>query len=225
MTILELIRRACKTKGVPEKYAARIEKASKVEKAEDVESSVDNFKENILPAITEAETAAEAAKKAEVEKAVADYEKKHGLKDGKPAKKEEEPNPDASKLDPAIVKLIEAQNKTIEELKGMVQTNVKTVASAEKTATAKKLLSEKKLPDNWIGRINADSETSIEDQVTALNDEYVSIQQGVINAAVESGQYTPGFQQPKERTEEEWAKLMDTDTKASNPGVVDLGIK
>lgn len=223
MTLLDIIKAACNTKGVPEKHAERIKKAYKVEKAEDAEAAIDKFKEDVLPAITEAETAAETAKKKAEQDAVAEYEKKHGLKDGKPAKADD-PTPAPSKLDPELAKLIEAQNKTIEELKGMVQSNVKTVASAEKIASAKKLLSEKKLPDNWIGRINADAETSIEDQVKALHDEYVSIQQGVINAAVESGQYTPGFQTPKERTQEEWTKLMDTDTKTANPGVVDLGI-
>ena len=65
MTILELIRAACKTKGVPEKYAERIQKTFKIEKAEGMEAYVDLFKENVLPAIQEAEneakTAAEAA--------------------------------------------------------------------------------------------------------------------------------------------------------------------
>lgn len=218
MTILDLLKKACKTKGVPEKYAERIEKASKVTQAEDVESAVDAFKENILPAIQEAETSA-----------TAEYEKKHGLKDGKPVKDPEpKKDPEPVKVDglsPEITKLIEAQNKQIEDLKGLVQSSVKSVASAEKTAAAKRLLAEKKLPEGWLNRIQAESETSIEDQVKALHDEYVSIQQGVINEAVESGKYTPGFQQPKERSEEEWTKLMNEDSKTGNPGVVDLGIK
>ena len=222
---MDVIKAACKTKGVPEKYAERIKKAYKVEKAEDAEKAIDAFKEDILPSIAEAETAAETARKKAEQDAVAEYEKKHGLKDGKPAKADDPtPAPAPSKLDPELAKILENQNKTIEELKGMVQNNVKTVASAEKIATAKKLLADNKLPEGWISRINADAETSIEDQVKALHDEYVSIQQGVINDAVASGQYTPGFQQPKERTEEEWTKLMDTDTKTANPGVVDLGI-
>lgn len=48
MTILDLIKAACKTKGVPEKYAERIQKTFKIEKAEGMEAFVDLFKENIL---------------------------------------------------------------------------------------------------------------------------------------------------------------------------------
>ena len=81
MTILDLIKAACKTKGVPEKYAERIQKTFKIEKAEGMEAFVDLFKENILPAIQEAEN--EAKTTAETA-AVAAYEAKHGLKDGKP---------------------------------------------------------------------------------------------------------------------------------------------
>ncbi len=51
MTILDLIKAACKTKGVPEKYAERIQKTFKIEKAEGMEAFVDLFKDNILPAI------------------------------------------------------------------------------------------------------------------------------------------------------------------------------
>ena len=77
MTILDLIKAACKTKGVPEKYAERIQKTFKIEKAEGMEAFVDLFKENIFPAIQEAEN--EAKTTAETA-AVAAYEAKHGLK-------------------------------------------------------------------------------------------------------------------------------------------------
>lgn len=48
MTILDLIKAACKTKGVPEKYAERIQKTFKIEKAEGMEAFVDLFKDNIF---------------------------------------------------------------------------------------------------------------------------------------------------------------------------------
>ena len=78
MTILDLIKAACKTKGVPEKYAERIQKTFKIDKAEGLEACVDLFKENILPAIQEAEN--EAKTSAEVA-AVTAYEEKYGLND------------------------------------------------------------------------------------------------------------------------------------------------
>lgn len=225
MKIIDLIKAACKNKGVPEKYAERIEKTFKVTKAEEVESSIDNFKENLLPAITEAET---EAKKAAEKAAVEAYEKQHGLKGGKPVEPEktDPPKNDDPKLDPAIKALIEAQNKQIDELKGLITSSSKKVDNAEKAATAKKLLGVENLPEGWISRVQLESETSIEDQVKALKDEYVSIQQGVMDEAVKSGKYSPGFTAPKERSEEEWTKLMNEEgQKASNPGVVDLGIK
>ncbi|MGV8136482.1 MAG: hypothetical protein AB2L20_14835 [Mangrovibacterium sp.] len=232
MTLLDVIKAACKTKGVPEKHAERIKKAYKVEKAEDAEKAIDSFKEDLLPAIQEAETAAEAAKKKAEQDAVAEYEKKHGLKDGKPAKADD-PTP-APKLDPEIAKIIEAQNKTIEELKGLVQNNVKTVASAEKIASAKDLVEAKantlKSEEakvkfrKSIAKIQLDGEKSIEEQVNEMYDDFIETQQLGINELVASGQYTPGFQALTERTQEEWTKLMDVDTKTANPGVVDLGI-
>ena len=224
MTILDLIKKACKNKGVSEKYAERIEKMFKVNKAEDVESSIDNFKDNLLPAIIEAEA---QAKKLAEKAAIEAYEKEHGLKGGKPveSKKVEPPKPDDPKIDPSIKALIEVQNKQIEELKTLVTSSSKKVDNAEKATAAKKLLAEEKLPEGWLSRFQLESETSIEEQVKALKEEYVSIQQGVMDEAVKSGKYSPGFTAPKERSEEEWSKLMNENSKTSNPGVVDLGIK
>ena len=111
MTILDLIKAACKTKGVPEKYAERIQKTFKIEKAEGMEAFVDLFKENILPAIQEAEN--EAKTTAETA-AVAAYEAKHGLKDGKPVE-----DPDKNKkteeellkdLSPEVKAYLESKN-------------------------------------------------------------------------------------------------------------------
>ena len=80
MTILDLIKAACKTKGVPEKYAERIQKTFKIEKAEGMEAFVDLFKDNILPDLVSNEQGSQAS----IDAAIAAYEKKHGLKDGKP---------------------------------------------------------------------------------------------------------------------------------------------
>ena len=114
MTILDLIKAACKTKGVPEKYAERIQKTFKIEKAEGMEAFVDLFKDNILPAIQEAEN--EAKTTAETA-AVAAYEAKHGLKDGKPVE-----DPDKNKkteeellkdLSPEVKAYLESMKKSV----------------------------------------------------------------------------------------------------------------
>ena len=117
MTILDLIKAACKTKGVPEKYAERIQKTFKIEKAEGMEAFVDLFKDNILPAIQEAEN--EAKTTAETA-AVAAYEAKHGLKDGKPVE-----DPDKNKkteeellkdLSPELKAYLESMRKSVDDM-------------------------------------------------------------------------------------------------------------
>ena len=72
MTILQLIIAACVAAGVPEKFAERIQKTFKIEKEESIEGCVALFKENILPAISEAEQAAQADAKAA---AIVEYER------------------------------------------------------------------------------------------------------------------------------------------------------
>ena len=109
------IKKACKAKGVPEKYAERIQKTFAIDKEENIEGCVDLFKENILPAIQEAEsgakaTAEEAAKKAAIEA----YEKEHGLKDGKVVEKK--PDVKLDGLDSNVKALIESQNAQITKL-------------------------------------------------------------------------------------------------------------
>lgn len=140
MTILDLIKAACKTKGVPEKYAERIQKTFKIEKAED---SITNS------------------------------------------------------------------------------------ANEAKKETVRKQLKDAGLPDSWLGRVDLASETSIEDQIKTLSEEYTGIQQKAIDDAVARGDYAPGSVNLQDRSEADWAKLMDqdVDNSANNPGVVNLGIE
>ena len=209
MTILDLIKAACKTKGVPEKYAERIQKTFKIEKAEGMEAFVDLFKDNILPAIQEAEN--EAKTTAETA-AVAAYEAKHGLKDGKPVE-----DPDKNKkteeellkdLSPELKAYLESMRKSVDDM-------------------AKKVGDSITNSDSWLGRVDLASETSIEDQIKALSEEFTGIQQKAIDDAVARGNYAPGSVNLPERSEADWAKLMDQDAdkSANNPGVVNLGIE
>lgn len=222
MTILELIQKACKSKGVPEKYAERIQKTFKIEKAEGMEAFVDLFKENILPAIEDAEkiaktTAEEEAKK----KAIEEYEKAHGLKDGKIIDSQE---PDTSKLSPEVKALLEAQKKQLEEMKELVEKSAKSAKESAATEKAKSLLKDAKLPEGWINRVLINSETPLEDQVKALSEEYITIRQAAINEAVANGDYAPGAVELPDRSEADWQKLMDSEETPNNPGTVDLGL-
>lgn len=230
MTILDLIKAACKTKGVPEKYAERIQKAFKIEKAEGMEAFIDLFKENLLPAIQEAE--AEAKKEAEAV-AISSYEEKHKLKDGKPVENEEgkdkKPDEEALKdLSPEVKAYLEGMKKSFEDALKKVDTTIATTANEAKKGKAAQLVKDAELPDAWLNRVDLASETSLDDQVKALKDEYTDIQQKAIDAAVARGDYAPGAIQLPERSEADWAKLMNqdaTDANTNNPGVVNLGVE
>ena len=141
MTILDLIKAACKTKGVPEKYVERIQKTFKIEKAEGMEAFVDLFKDNILQAIQEAEN--EAKTTAETA-AVAAYEAKHGLKDGKPVedldknkKTEEELLKD---LSPELKAYLESMRKSVDDMAKKVGDSITNSANEAKKETVRKQL-------------------------------------------------------------------------------------
>lgn len=228
MTILELIKAACKTKGVPEKYAERIQKTFKIEKAEGMEACVDLFKENILPAIQEAGN--EAKTEAETA-AVSAYETKFKLKDGKPIESQEETKSDdelLKGLSPEVKAYLERIEKKFEDSIKKVDTSISNSANEAKKEIARKQLKEAGLPESWLNRVDLAAETTIEDQVKNLSTEYTGIQQKAIDDAVARGDYAPGSIQMPERSEADWIKLMDqdaVDTNTNNPGVVNLGIE
>ena len=177
MTILEQIKALCKTMGIPVKYADQILKSFNVEKDEQVKPAVENFNTNIFPIIKEQEVAVQAA--------VVEYEKKHGLKDGKPvglakgkkakkstaaegAEDDEEDEEDLGDLPASYKKLFKVQQKQIKDLTDGITTLTKTVTDSGKTNSAKKLFDDAKLPGKWFKRIDVNSETSVEDQIKDL---------------------------------------------------------
>lgn len=228
MTILELIRAACKTKGVPEKYAERIQKTFKIEKAEGMEAYVDLFKENVLPAIQEAENEAKTAAEAA---AVSAYETKFKLKDGKPVESQEETKAEdelLKGLSPEVKAYLERIEKKFEDSIKKVDTSISNSANEAKKEIVRKQLKDAGLPESWLSRVDLAAEITIEDQVKSLSTEYTGIQQKAIDDAVARGDYAPGSIQMPERSEADWIKLMDQDTidaNTSNPGVVNLGIE
>lgn len=228
MTILELISAACKTKGVPEKYAERIQKTFKIEKAEGMEAYVDLFKENVLPAIQEAENEAKTAAEAA---AVSVYETKFKLKDGKPVESQEETKAEdelLKGLSPEVKAYLERIEKKLEDSIEKVDTSISNSANEAKKEIARKQLKDAGLPESWLSRVDLAAKTSIEDQVKNLSTEYTGIQQKAIDDAVARGDYAPGSIQMPERSEADWIKLMDqdaVDTNTNNPGVVNLGIE
>lgn len=153
------------------------------------------------------------------------------LKDGKPVedsdknkKTEEELLKD---LSPEVKAYLESMKKSVDDMAKKVGDSITNSANEAKKETARKQLKDANLPDSWLGRVNLESETSIEDQIKALVEEYTEIQQKAIDDAVARGDYAPGSVNLQDRSEADWAKLMDQDANnsANNPGVVNLGIE
>jgi len=227
MTILELIQAECRGRGVNDKYAEKIQKIFKIEKEDgNIGSSVALFKDNILPDIEAVEKARADAEEAAKKAAVEAYEKAHNLKDGKPVEAAKEDKLDLSKLSPELQAYFQAQQESIKQLTETVSGIAKGVQTGAKTGTARELFTASKLPEKWFGRIDVNSETSIEDQIKSLQTEYTEIQQSVINGEVEKGTYKPNKEgAPKDRTEKEWADLMNEDKgTGENSGTASLGL-
>lgn len=240
MKILAVIKATLKKAGIPEKYAAKVQALFNIESEENLENYVSLFKENILPDLE----ANEQGKQSDIDAAIAAYEKKNGLKDGKPIEKpapkgkktkkakdgddeeEEEDEEDLSDLPPVYKKLLKAQQKQIETLTDGITTLTKTVTESGKTSSARKLFDESKLPEKWLKRIDVNSETSIEDQIKDLQEEYKEIRQSAVSEEVEAGNYKPYVAQPKDRTEKEWLEIMNKEEVAGEAsGVANLGIE
>lgn len=234
MTIIDAIKKGLKAVGVNEKYAAKVQKLFKIEKEEDIDTYVALFKDNILPDL-ENTSAVEKAKK----DAIAEYEKNNGLKDGKPVKpvkktkktakseeddEDEDEDEDFEGLPASVVKLLKAQQKQISELTASVSTVASTLTTSTKQASARTLFAEAKLPDKWFNRIDVNSETSVEEQIKGLQEEYAEIRQSVIDDEVAGGGYKPNFYKPKERSEKEWLELME-DEEGANNGTASLGLE
>lgn len=240
MKILAVIKATLKKAGIPEKYAAKVQALFNIESEENLENYVSLFKENILPDLE----ANEQGKQSDIDAAIAAYEKKNGLKDGKPIEKpapkgkktkkakdgddeeEEEDEEDLSDLPPVYKKLLKAQQKQIETLTDGITTLTKTVTESGKTSSARKLFDDSKLPEKWLKRIDVNSETSIEDQIKDLQEEYKEIRQSAVSEEVEAGNYKPYVAQPKDRTEKEWLEIMNKEEVAGEAsGVANLGIE
>ena len=231
MTIIDAIKKGLKAAGVNEKYAAKVQKLFKIEKEEDIDTYVALFKDNILPDLEDT-SAVEKAKK----DAIAEYEKNNGLKDGKPVKKtkktakseeddeDEDKDEDFEGLPASVVKLLKAQQKQISELAASVSTVASTVTTSTKQVSAKALFADSKLPAKWFNRIDVNSETSVEEQIKELQEEFAEIKQSVIDDEVAGGGYKPNSYKPKERSEKEWLELME-DEEGANNGTASLGLE
>ena len=189
--VLKAIKEALKKAGVDEKHAERVQKLFGIEKEDVVDNFVALFKDNVLPSISEAEKAAEKAAKA---KAVADYEKKHGLKDGKTIETPQPPAPaDFSGLSPEMKAVFEAQQKSIKDLTDLVGGVVKSQTNAQKLETAREKMKGKvdeNFLDRYVNRVNLDAE-NLDAEIEERIKEFTEDKQAFLNEAVSGGAYVP----------------------------------
>ena len=234
--MIKKIKEALKKAGINEKYAAKVQAIFNVESEDNLETYINLFKDNILPDIEANDTAAAAANA----KAIADYEKKHGLKDGKVVEKkgkgkkgkkeekeddEEEDDDDTKGLPASVVKMMKAHQKQIAELTGQVTSLATNLTDTSKKTAARTVFNDAKLPEKWFGRLDVNSEISIEDQIKDLQEEYAEIRQSAVNEEVGNGNYNPHSYTPKERTEKEYLEVFNKEASASSDfGTASLGL-
>ena len=174
--------------GVAEEYAKTITEESQIETT---------FSEGVLSLIkmSAAQIQTESDRRATeaTRTAVSNYEKKHNLKDGKPVEGGgSQPNPkepkDDDKNTPEWAKALIKQNQ---ELAQKVETLEKDKTKQSKNEQAQTALQGSKLPDKfktkWAGRIDPDSETSIEDQVKELEAEFDELHGDFVKESVGKG--------------------------------------
>lgn len=220
--ILKAIKTALKKVKVDEKHAERVQKLFKIEKAEDIDGFVTLFKENVLPAIDEA---GKSADETAAKKAVAEYEKKHNLKDGKTIETQIENPENMTDMTPEMKALFEAQQKSIKELTELVGGVVRTTTSAQRLADVKGKL-KGKVDDKFIervaGKVNLDAE-DMDAEIEAQVLEHNEYKQSLIDEYV-GGNYVPASGKEPQKSEKEWAEFMNADADEDKVGVVDLGL-
>lgn len=206
---------ALKTKfqGVQEATLERIatKKAETVTEEDQVQTVVDGMSyDDIIQSETDYRVG--QASKTAREKAVKEYEQKHNLKDGKPQTKkgdddDEDDPPAGGEGEEKVPKWAQKLIKENSELKNTIQGITKSQEVGTKKQQAQALLEKSKIPENlrskWINRIDLESDTPLEEQVTELETEYVDLRQESINTAVKEGNLAPGSGAGKEVEKEE----------------------
>lgn len=213
MTVIEAIKKALKEQGVSESHAERVQKAFGVNAVDGVAAAVKAFKEYMLPAIEEADkTAKEKAEEAR-KAAIVEYEKAHGLKDGKPIAPDPTqpipPKPLGDTIPTGANAELAELNKQLQEIRSRITKSEAEAANAARLSEAKAAIQKAGLPETWVERFNA--EAPIEEQVKPLLDEYTGICQKAINDSLAGRNPFIPHTEESTRTAAEWTALMNAD--------------
>jgi len=162
--------------------------------------------------------------------AISNYERKHSLENGKPKQpappaktSPDEPPAKTNKDDlPAWAQeLLTKQGEQISDMKKLIEGVVENQTLSQKQAAAKLQFdkNEVKLPATWLNRLDVDSDTSVEDQLKTLTDEFNTITQGIVDENVASGVMIPKEARASELNQEELTKIMNGDIPESGGGL------
>lgn len=203
--------------GVSEATLERIatKKAGSISDETQLQSVVDGIDFGVILQSEKDATITEANKKA-----IENYEKKHGIKDGKAVVVTPEDTPPAPTDIASIVAA--AVSKAIEPLQSKVELFEKQKTSEQLNSIARAKLKEKSIPESFVDTINIESEDQVETFITGVETRYNSFIQEQIN----NGRYVDKPVYGKgggEKTVEEYTKLMNGESTHSN-AVVDLGL-
>ena len=213
MTVIEAIKKALKEQGVSESHAERVQKAFGVNAVDGVAAAVKAFKEHMLPAIEEAGKAAKEKAEEARKAAIADYEKAHGLKDGKPIAPDPTqpipPKPFGNTAPTGDNAELAELNKQLQEIRSKIAKSEAEAANAARLSEAKAAIQKAGLPEAWLSRINTAADASIEEQVKTLGDELTAIRQEAINQNVASGGMRSMPAESTARTADDWANFMN----------------
>jgi len=191
MDLQELIKAALKKKGLPEDLHDKIKIDG--EDPEKVDEAVEAFAETYTPPKkTFAEFVKESGYEEDLNKliqsttdkrvtqALETFQKKLNL--GTPKKSGSEDD------DLKYNELLEKINTLSETLTGQAAEQKKLLLKDKIAAK----LDELKLPKEWVSRVNVTEESEIESVVKTLEDEFTTIKQGIIDAAIDDDSQ-PGF--------------------------------
>lgn len=213
MTVIEVIKKALKEQGVSESHAERVQKAFGVNAVDGVAAAVKAFKEYMLPAIEEADKAAKDKAEEARKAAIAEYEKAHGLKDGKPIAPDPTqpipPKPLGDTIPTGANAELAELNKQLQEIRSRIAKSEAEAANAARLSEAKAAIQKAGLPETWVERFNA--EAPIEEQVKPLLDEYTGICQKAINDSLAGRNPFIPHTEESTRTAAEWTALMNAD--------------
>lgn len=112
--------------------------------------------------------------------AVANYEKQHNIKDGKPVSAEP-PKPDDDPATPAWAKQILKQNQ---ELSAKVQQLEKGTVSTDLMGKVKVKLAEKKIPEAFLKGRTIEKEEDVDALITEIEGDFQTVKQTMVNQGV-----------------------------------------